>query len=75
MSEMSQLASAMLAIVFAAVMLIAGQLFIKSRAETTFMLPAAQALANRTAVAPGIRQSRPAQFSRFDQSPNDASNP
>jgi hypothetical protein len=31
MSEMSQLASAMLAIVFAAVMLIAGHLYIKSR--------------------------------------------
>ena len=31
MSEMAQLASAMLAIVFAALMLIAGQLYIKSR--------------------------------------------
>jgi hypothetical protein len=62
MRESSQLASAMLAIVFAAVMLIAGQLFIKSRTETAFILPAAQALPSRFPDA-GAKPSRPAQLS------------
>jgi hypothetical protein len=57
----SQLASAMLAIIFAAVMLIAGQLFIKSRAETAFRLQAAQALPSQIPIT-GFKQSPPAQF-------------
>jgi len=43
MSEMSQLSTAMLAVVFAAVMLITGQLFIRSRPDTTFTVPQSQA--------------------------------
>jgi hypothetical protein len=54
------LASAMLAIIFAAVMLVAGQLFIKSRAETTFRLRA-QALPSQISIT-GFRQSKPTQF-------------
>jgi hypothetical protein len=56
----SQLASAMLAIIFAAVMLVAGQLFIKSRAETAFRLRA-QALPSQISIT-GFRQSKPTQF-------------
>ena len=56
----SQLASAMLAIIFAAVMLVAGQLFIKSRAETAFGLRV-QALPSQIPIT-GFRQSQPAQF-------------
>lgn len=52
----TQLASAMLAIIFAAVMLVAGQLFIKSRAETAFRLQAAQALPSQIPFT-GFRQS------------------
>lgn len=67
MGDMSQLASAMLAIVFAAVMLIAGQLFLKSRPETGFVFPAAQALPSQHTDAPATKHSRPAQFSRYDR--------
>ncbi|MGA2998314.1 MAG: hypothetical protein ABSE61_27660 [Bradyrhizobium sp.] len=67
MREMSQLATAMLAVVFAAVMLIAGQLFLKSRPETAFIIPAAQALPSRFPDAPGTKHSLPPQFSRNDQ--------
>ena len=41
MNEVSQLASAMLAIAFAAVMLVAGQLYIQSRPERLTAIPAA----------------------------------
>jgi hypothetical protein len=41
MNEVSQLASAMLAIAFAAVMLVAGQLYIQSRPERVAAIPAA----------------------------------
>jgi hypothetical protein len=61
MLDSSQLASAMLAIVFAAVMIIAGQLFIKSRAQTVSSLPAAQAFP--TGLSAGSKPSRPAQLS------------
>jgi hypothetical protein len=54
------LASAMLAIIFAAVMLVAGQLFIKSRAETAFRLRT-QALPSQISIT-GFGQSKPAQF-------------
>jgi hypothetical protein len=54
------LASAMLAIIFAAVMLVAGQLFIKSRAETAFRLRV-QALPSQISIT-GFRQSKPPQF-------------
>jgi hypothetical protein len=53
MNEVSQLASAMLAVVFAAVMLVAGQLYIQSRPERpaiptalTASVPAGQAPMN-----------------------------
>jgi hypothetical protein len=54
MSEMSQLASAMLVLVFAAVMLITGELYIQSMSTKTFILPMA-----RTA---GVQQSGPSRF-------------
>jgi hypothetical protein len=41
MNEVSQLASAMLAVVFAAVMLVAGQLYIQSRPERFTVIPSA----------------------------------
>ena len=41
MNEVSQLASGMLAIAFAAVMLVAGQLYIQSRSERLTAIPAA----------------------------------
>jgi hypothetical protein len=41
MNEVSQLASAMLAIAFAAVMWVAGQLYIQSRPERLMAIPAA----------------------------------
>jgi hypothetical protein len=40
MNEVSQLASAMLTIAFAAVMLVAGQLYIQSRSERLTAIPA-----------------------------------
>ena len=58
MSEMSQMASAMVAIVFAAVMLIAGQLFIKSRAEQALMIPVAHAYSGQMPSVPDTQQSR-----------------
>jgi hypothetical protein len=54
------LASAMLAIIFAAVMLVAGQLFIKSRAENPFRLRT-QALPSQISIT-GFGQSKPAEF-------------
>jgi hypothetical protein len=41
MNEVSQLASAMLAIAFAAVMLVAGELYIQSRPERVTAIPSA----------------------------------
>jgi hypothetical protein len=41
MNEVGQLASAVLAIAFAAVMLVAGQLYIQSRSERPTAIPAA----------------------------------
>jgi len=43
MNDMSQLASAMLVLVFAAVMLVVGQLYIENRSAKTFVIPTAQA--------------------------------
>lgn len=45
MNELPQMANAMLALVFAAVMLVAGQLYIKSRSAKAFLFPEAQAQA------------------------------
>jgi hypothetical protein len=42
MNEVGQWASAMLAIAFAAVMLVAGQLYIQSRSERPTAIPAAE---------------------------------
>jgi hypothetical protein len=64
---MPQLASAVLAIVFAATMLITGQLFIKSRSATTFIIPQAQAFPHQVPVPRGVKQSRATQFSVYDQ--------
>jgi hypothetical protein len=47
MNDMSQLASAMLAIVFAAVMLIAGQLYIRSRPGIAPFVPRIETAASR----------------------------
>ena len=41
MNEMSQLASAMLVMVFAVVMLVVGQLYIESRSTRASIIPAA----------------------------------
>jgi hypothetical protein len=49
MNEGSQLASAMLTIAFAAVMLVAGQLYIQSRSEKPTAIPA-----NLTASTPSV---------------------
>lgn len=47
MNEFSQLASAMVVLVFAAVMLVVGQLYIESRAKNAFAIPVAQLLRAR----------------------------
>jgi hypothetical protein len=44
MSEVSQLASAMLVMVFTAVMLVAGQLYIESRENKSVRIPTAPAV-------------------------------
>jgi hypothetical protein len=54
MSEMPQLASFMLVLVFAAVMLITGELYIQSMPAKTFILPMAQ--------TSGVKQSGPSRF-------------
>jgi hypothetical protein len=43
MNDMSQFASAMLVLVFAAVMLVVGQLYIENRSAKTLIIRAAQA--------------------------------
>jgi hypothetical protein len=43
MNDMSQLASAALVLVFAAVMLVVGQLYIGNRSAKTFVVPTAKA--------------------------------
>jgi hypothetical protein len=43
MKDMSQLANALLVFVFAAVMLVVGQLYIGNRSAKTFVVPTAQA--------------------------------
>jgi hypothetical protein len=52
MNEVSQLASAMLAIAFAAVMLVAGQLYIQSRPERLTGIPAALTASVQVGQAP-----------------------
>jgi hypothetical protein len=47
MNDMSQLASAMLVLVFAAVMLVVGQLYIENRSAKTLIIRAAQASPTR----------------------------
>ena len=47
MSEMSQLASAVLALVFATIMLITGQLYVKRMSAKTFIIPTAQASSSK----------------------------
>jgi hypothetical protein len=52
MNEVSQLASAMLAIAFAAVMLVAGQLYIQSRPERLTVIPSALTASVQVGQAP-----------------------
>jgi hypothetical protein len=47
MNEFSQLASAMLVLVFAAAMLVAGQMYIENRAKMTFVVPVSRVMQAR----------------------------
>jgi hypothetical protein len=47
MNEFSQLASAMLVLVFAAAMLVAGQMYIESTAKVTFVVPVTHTVSTR----------------------------
>jgi hypothetical protein len=62
MSEMSQLASAVLALVFATIMLVTGQLYIKRMSAKTFNIPTAQASSSK--------QFRPVQFGSVVNNPS-----
>ena len=62
MTEMSQLANAVLALVFATIMLVTGQLYIKSMSAKTFTIPTAQAFSSR--------QFRPVQFGSIVSNPS-----
>jgi hypothetical protein len=55
MNEVSQLASAMLAIAFAAVILVAGQLYIQSRPERLTVIPSALMASARVGQTPTNR--------------------
>jgi hypothetical protein len=46
MNDMSQLASAMLVLVFAAVMLVVGQLYIENKSAKALTIPVAQGVAS-----------------------------
>jgi hypothetical protein len=47
MNEISQLASAMLVLVFAAAMFVAGQMYTESTAKTTFVVPLSRVMQAR----------------------------
>jgi hypothetical protein len=61
MSEMSQLANAMLALVFAAIVLVTGQLHVKRMSAKTFIIPLA-----RTS---SVKQSPAVQFRSMNSNP------
>jgi hypothetical protein len=69
MNEMSQLASAMITVIFAAGMLIAGQLYMESRAANASTIPAAQLAAlqnpNRENPSPSVKTSHAFQSTPF----------
>ena len=61
MNEIRELASLMLAIAFAAVMLVAGELYIQSRPEQVTAIPAALTASVPAGLAPGnLSQQKPA---------------
>jgi hypothetical protein len=66
MSEMSQLASAVLALVFATIMLVTGQLYIKRMSAKTFIIPTAQESSSK--------QFRPVQFGSIVSNPSHEAN-
>ena len=69
MNEMSQLASAMVTLVFAAGMLISGQLYMASRAANAATVPAARLAAlqnpNRESLALSVKTSQVFQSTQF----------
>lgn len=69
MNEMSQLASAMVTVIFGAGMLVAGQLYMDSRAARAAVIPAAQLAAlrnpNREGLAPSAKMSHAFQSTQF----------
>ena len=69
MNEMSQLASAMVTLIFAAGMLVAGQLYMESRAANASTIPAARLAAlqnlNRENLAPSVKKSHAFQSTQF----------
>jgi hypothetical protein len=62
MSENSQLATAMLALAFSAIVLVTGQLYVKRMSAKTFIIPTAQ--------ASGSNQIRPVQFRSIVSNPS-----
>jgi len=62
MSKMSQLASALLALVFATILLVTGQLYIKRMSAKTFIIPTAQGSSGK--------QFRPVQFGSIVSKPS-----
>jgi hypothetical protein len=62
MSETSQLTIAMLALVFAAIILVTGQLYVKRMSARTFIVPVAQ--------TSSVKQSRAIQFRSADSAPS-----
>jgi hypothetical protein len=62
MSEMSQLATAMLALVFAAIILVTGQVYVKRMSAKTFIIP--------MSLASGVKQARAVQFRSIDSTPS-----
>ena len=69
MNEMSQLASAMVTVIFAAGMLISGQLYMESRAANAATVPAARLAAlqnpHRESPVPSVKTSQVFQSTRF----------
>ncbi len=69
MNEMSQLASAMVTLIFAAAMLIAGQLYMESRAANASVIPAARPASlqnpNRESPAASVKTSHVFQSTHF----------
>ena len=69
MNEMSQLASAMVTLIFAAGLLIAGQLYMESRAANAATISAARLAAlenpNRENLVPSVKTSHAFQSTQF----------